>query len=94
MLKYSNYEITFAEIPDEISMCINITNCPYSCIDCHSPWLREDSGTDLTYAELMKLIKQNQGISCICFMGGSREPIELSRLAKFIKEFYPNLKVA
>ena len=37
MLKYSNYEITFAEVPDEISLCINLTNCPHKCIGCHSP---------------------------------------------------------
>ena len=30
MLKYVNTEITFAEVPDEISLCINISNCSYS----------------------------------------------------------------
>lgn len=94
MLKYSNYEITFAEIPDEITLCINLTNCPYQCEFCHSPWLREDSGTGLTWVEICKLINENVGISCICFMGGSKEPWEISRLAKLIKETYSNLKVA
>lgn len=94
MLKYSNYEITFAEIPDEISLCINITNCPHMCVDCHSPWLREDNGTPLTYAELIKLIKQNIGISCVCFMGGDKEPWEVARLAKLIREDFPKLKTA
>jgi len=93
MLKYSNYEITFAEVPDEISLCINLTNCPHNCVGCHSPWLREDNGTPLTYIELTNLIKQNTGISCVCFMGGSKEPNELSRFAKLIKED-TDLKVA
>ena len=53
MLKYSNYEITFAEIPDEISLCINLTNCPHRCVGCHSPWLQKDNGTPLTYIELV-----------------------------------------
>ena len=94
MLKYSNYEITFAEIPDEITLCINITNCCFSCSNCHSPWLREDNGISLTYVELTKLIKQNTGISCVCFMGGDREPWEVVRLAKLIREDFPNLKTA
>lgn len=93
MLKYSNYEVVFAEIPDEITLAINLTNCPYSCPYCHSPWLREDKGVTLTYTELMSLIRQNTGISCVCFMGGSREPNELSRLTKLIKED-TDLKVA
>lgn len=94
MLKYLNSEITFAEIPDEITLCINITNCCFSCANCHSPWLREDVGTPLTYTELTKLIKQNTGISCVCFMGGDKEPWEVVRLAKLIREDFSNLKTA
>ena len=94
MLKYSNYEITFAEVPDEISLCINLTNCPHTCKGCHSPWLREDAGTSLTYTKLKKLIEQNTGISCVCFMGGDKEPWEVVRLAKLIREDYKNLKTA
>ena len=39
MLKYLNCQVTFAEVPDEISLCINITNCPNRCPGCHSPEL-------------------------------------------------------
>ena len=28
MLKYLNAPVTFAEVPDEITLCINITGCP------------------------------------------------------------------
>ena len=94
MLKYSNYEIVFAEIPSEITLAINLTNCPHNCTNCHSPWLREDNGTPLTYPELTKLIKQNIGISCVCFMGGDKEPWEVARLAKLIREDFPKLKTA
>lgn len=94
MLKYSNYEIVFAEIPDEITLAINLTNCPHLCHNCHSPWLREDSGTELTNNELDSLIKQNTGISCICFMGGDRYPEEVVSLAKWIHQNYSNLKTA
>ena len=29
-MKYTGAEITFAEVPDEITLCINISNCSYS----------------------------------------------------------------
>lgn len=93
MLKYHSTYIGFREIPDEISLCINLTNCPNNCKGCHSPWLKEDNGTPLTYTELKRLIHSNKGITCVCFMGGDKEPWEINRLATLVKEDF-NLKVA
>ena len=58
MLKYVNTEITFSEVPDEITLCINISNCPCHCKGCHSPYLAEDIGIitiqeNVTYIEIM-----------------------------------------
>lgn len=92
MLKYVNYEVTFSEIPDEISLCINISNCPNNCPGCHSAYLKDDIGTPLTYTELMRILKDIRGITCVCFMGGDKEPWEIQRLAQFIRE--KGLKVA
>lgn len=86
MLKYVDTLVSFQEIPDEISLCINISNCPNNCPGCHSSYLKDDIGTPLTYVELMQLISQNQGISCVCFMGGDKEPWEVQRLAQRVKE--------
>lgn len=86
MLKYVDTLVSFQEIPDEISLCINISNCPNNCPGCHSSYLKDDVGTPLTYVELMQLISQNQGISCVCFMGGDKEPWEVQRLAQRVKE--------
>lgn len=88
MIKYVDTLIGFREIPNEITLCINISNCPNNCPGCHSSWLLKDEGTPLTYVELKSLIKKNKGITCICFMGGDREPWEIQRLAKLIKEDY------
>ena len=44
MPKYIDARVTFSEVPDEISLCISITGCPYRCFSCHSPHLREDIG--------------------------------------------------
>ena len=95
MLKYVDTLVSFQEVPDEISLCINISNCPCHCEGCHSPYLAEDIGTELTWNELEKLIKNNIGISCVCFMGGDSCPDYIEQLALFIKyqSWYP-LKVA
>lgn len=86
MLKYVDTLVGFQEIPDEISLCINISNCKNNCFGCHSPYLAQDIGTPLTYVELRKLITNNKGITCVSFMGGDREPWEVQRLAKLVKE--------
>ena len=86
MLKYVDTLISFQEIPDEISLCINISNCPNNCPGCHSAYLKDDIGTPLTYTELMRILKDIRGITCVCFMGGDKEPWEIQRLAQFVKE--------
>lgn len=86
MLKYVNYEVVFAEIPDEISLAINISNCPCKCPGCHSPYLAEDIGTLLTPRKLKEIIEENRGITCVCFMGGDLEPHYINTLAILIKE--------
>lgn len=76
--------VVFEEIPDEITLSINITNCPCHCPDCHSKFLWEDVGTELTKDELNRLIKSNDGITCVCFMGGDANPKEINELAEAI----------
>jgi len=80
MLKYVDTLVTFSEVPDEISLCINISGCPYRCPGCHSPWLWKDEGTPLTIGALQKLIQDNDGITCVCFMGGN--PKDVNTLAQ------------
>ena len=94
MLKYLNAEVTFREIPDEITLCINITGCPNNCEGCHSPWLAEDTGEHLDWEALNNLIKSNKGITCVAFMGGDADPMRVDIRAEQIKETYPMLKVA
>jgi anaerobic ribonucleoside-triphosphate reductase activating protein len=90
-MKYLNTEIGFIEFPDEISLLINITNCPFHCKGCHSPELWEDIGYQLNKQKLAELIESNKGITLVGFMGG--EPSVINTLAAFIKNEYPNLKV-
>ena len=85
MLKYITTAVTFAEIPDEITLCINITGCPNKCPGCHSPFLWEDNGKDLTQHTLEQLIKDNSGVSCVCLMGGDQDPEAINFLGEIIK---------
>lgn len=93
MLKYVDAKVVFAEVPDEVTLAINISNCPCYCKGCHSPYLAEDIGTELTFNELRRLIRNNSGISCIAFMGGDSEPERIDALASFVTNHY-QLKVA
>ena len=93
MLKYLNTQVTFAEIPDEITLCINITGCKIGCIGCHSPYLADDIGEPLDLQHLTNLIDSNKGITCVCIMGGDANPSEVDDIAQDIKEYYPELKV-
>ena len=93
MLKYVNTMVTFSEVPDEVSLCIEISNCPCHCINCHSPYLAEDIGEKLTLDKIYKLIDNNEGITCVCFMGGDSSPKEIDMFARCIKDLY-DIKVA
>jgi anaerobic ribonucleoside-triphosphate reductase activating protein len=92
MLRFLETKVVFREIPDEITLSINITNCPVHCKDCHSKHLWENVGSDLTITKLNHLITENEGITCICFMGGDSDANYLNNLAKYTKSNY-NIKV-
>ena len=94
MLKYADTLVTFSEIPDEITLAINISNCPCNCKGCHSQYLAGDIGEVLNWESLEKLVKDNTGISCISFMGGDNDPHLVDVLAEMIKYKYPNIKTA
>ena len=83
-MKYYSYTTTFLEVPDEIALSLEISNCPHQCPNCHSPILREDVGVKLTTKEIDKLLKTNSYITCICFMGGDKEHSELYPLCDHV----------
>ena len=93
MLKYLNTQVTFSEVPDEITLCINITGCKIGCKNCHSSYLAEDIGEELNIDSLHELIYNNKGITCVSFMGGDSNPKEIDHLASIVKEYY-GLKTA
>jgi anaerobic ribonucleoside-triphosphate reductase activating protein len=95
MLKYVNTGIVFQEIPDEVPLAINISNCPCHCPGCHSRYLWEDVGLPLDTEAIDAFVNQyGNEISCIAFMGGDAEPTSVNRLAQYIHEEHPQFKVA
>ena len=88
-MKYADYDIVFQEIPNEVTLAINISNCPNRCVGCHSPYLMRDVGASLTEESLSELIGKYEGdITCVCFMGGDAEPLEVMCLARYVKNHY------
>lgn len=95
MLKYVNTGVVFQEIPDEITLAINLSNCPCRCPGCHSMYLWEDVGKPLTEQSLDELLRgMKRDITCVAFMGGDAEPEEVNRLACYLHCHYPAYKVA
>lgn len=93
MLKYVDAKVVFAEVPDEVTLAINISNCPCQCKGCHSSYLAQDIGKELTFDALLRLCAANSGISCVAFMGGDSEPSYINRLAEVLKDGKFGLKV-
>jgi anaerobic ribonucleoside-triphosphate reductase activating protein len=87
MLRFHNYDIVFQEVPGEVTLAINLSNCPNRCKGCHSPYLMEDTGEILNESVLAGLLeKYGNAITCVCFMGGDAAPREVERLAASLHE--------
>ena len=86
-LKYTHYNIVFQEVPNETTLVFNISGCPYQCEGCHSTYLWEYKGEFLL--ENIKEILSNYRnfITCVCFMGGDQNALELYKLLRICQEF-------
>lgn len=89
MLKFYDYAITFSEFPDEIALCVNISNCPGMCDGCSEPWLLKDIGEELTNEKIDELIKKNPDITVFGLMGGDADHEDVIRIADYIHSHYP-----
>lgn len=85
-MKYVDTQVVFREVPDELTLAINISGCPVKCPGCHSSYLAQDIGEILDEESLQNLIDANPGITCVSFMGGDADPAYVSHLADRVKE--------
>lgn len=94
-LKFYNYDIVFQEVPGEVTLAVNISNCPNHCEGCHSPHLWQDIGEILSETALLDIVaKYDKLITCVCLMGGDINAVEIALLLACVKSEYPLLKTA
>lgn len=94
MIKFEDTAIVFREVPDEITLAINLTNCPHHCKGCHSPHLWEDRGLILTADGIDTMLEEpsNVPVTCVAFMGGDNDPDTLFEINREFKRRHPNMK--
>ena len=86
-LKYLGYSVVFQEVPNEVSLAINVSGCPYKCRGCHSEYLWKYEGNYLC-DDIDNLIQKYHGlITCVCFMGGDQNEMDLMYCADIAKQY-------
>lgn len=94
MIKYTDYKIVFEEIPDRITLAINISNCQCNCKGCHSPQLRNNIGEELTKEVIdNKFCRDLKLCNCFLFLGEGNDNKSLFEINQYIKEKY-NIETA
>ena len=84
--------VVLEEIPDRVSLAVEISHCRGHCEGCHSPFLRKDIGRELTPEVIDALVADNFGVNCFLFLGEGRDPETLLDLADHARSL--GLKVA
>lgn len=87
MIKYvpEMTSVVMEEIPDRVTLAVDISNCRGECVGCHSPFLRKDIGEPLTEEVIGALVKDNFGVDCFLFLGEGRDPETLVSLATYVR---------
>jgi anaerobic ribonucleoside-triphosphate reductase activating protein len=88
-MRYKSFQLTFQEVPTEISLCFLISGCPLRCKGCHSvdAW-KQDQGHELTPDHYESLIQKYLGVaSCVCFLGGEWHESQLIEFFKIAKNY-------
>lgn len=95
MIKYvpELTSVVIEEIPDFLTLAVEVSRCKGRCEGCHSPFLRDDVGEELTEGVIDKLFEDNFGINCFLFLGEGDDPAALLRLADYIRSAHA-VKVA
>ena len=88
MIKYvpEMTSVVMEEIPDRVTLAVDISNCRGNCKGCHSPFLREDIGEPLTEEVIRKLVGENFGVNCFLFLGEGQDPETLVTLAACVRK--------
>lgn len=88
-MRYKSFQLTFQEVPTEISLCFLISGCPLRCKGCHSvdAWKR-DQGQELTLQYYESLLQNFIGVAtCVCFLGGEWHENRLIEFLQMAKKY-------
>lgn len=87
MIKYvpEMTSVVIEEIPDRVTLAVDISNCQGNCVGCHSPFLKKDIGEELTEEVIDRLVADNFGVDCFLFLGEGKDLEALLRLAAYIR---------
>ena len=86
--------VVLEEIPDRVTLAVEISNCRGNCPGCHSPFLKEDVGEELTLRKVAELIDDNFGVNCFLLLGEGRDRDALLQTAAFVRARYPKIETA
>lgn len=89
MVKYlpDTVSVVFEEIPDKVTLMLEISQCQNNCVGCHSPWLRNDIGEPLTPTALGELLVKNDGVNCVLFSGEGADHDYLAYMASIAHKY-------
>lgn len=87
-------DVVMEEIPSKVSLAVEISNCQGNCIGCHSPFLKEDIGEELTLERALALINDNFGVNCFLLLGEGNDPEALRGLARDLRSADGNILLA
>lgn len=96
MIKYvpQMTSVVLEEIPDKLALALDISNCQGQCEGCHSPFLRDDVGEELTPAAIDKLFADNFGVNCFLLLGEGRDKAALESVARYVRKTHPSVSLA
>lgn len=96
MIKYipELTDVVLEEVPDRVTLAVEIPNCQGSCPGCHSSFLKLDLGKELTAAVADRLVEDNFGVNCFLFLGEGNDREALMKLAAHLRAAHPKLELA
>lgn len=96
MIKYvpEMTSVVLEEIPGRLTLAVEISNCQGNCKGCHSPFLKQDIGQELTPAVASRLVGENFGVNCFLLLGEGKDRIALLSLARCLRLEFPEMELA
>jgi anaerobic ribonucleoside-triphosphate reductase activating protein len=84
-MKYWQHTIVFQEMPKDVALAFELTNCPFRCDGCHSPHLQEDNGYELTVDVFKNILNKYVGlVTAVLFLGSAYNDVDRDLLMQML----------